>query len=124
MRDTYWPHLENYERICASPLDWRMLCPGPMVEKAALGMARMRVATEQLPVRIAGFANALPAPLLLLLFASKVPEIIIPYADAVALMLAHLEPAGTLSRNRVGMALPVGMRGRKDTWAAQSRATA
>ncbi|MDP4077733.1 NAD(P)-dependent oxidoreductase [Acidovorax sp. A1169] len=124
VRDTYWPHLKNYERICASPLDWRMLCPGPMVEQAALGLARMRVSTERLPVRIAGFANALPVPLLLLLFASKVPEMIIPYADAAALMLAHLEPAGTLSRHRVGLALPVGMRGRKDTWAAQPRATA
>lgn len=124
VRDTYWPHLKNYERICASPLDWRMLCPGPMVEQAALGLGRMRVSTEQLPVRTPGFANALPGPLLLLLFASKVPEMIVPYADAAALMLAHLEPAGTLSRHRVGLALPVGMRGRKDTWAAQPGATA
>lgn len=123
VRDTYWPHGKNYERICASPLDWRMLCPGPMVEQAALGLDRMRVSTEQLPVRIAGFANALPAPLLLLLFASKVQQMIIPYADAAALMLAHLEPAGTLSRHRVGLALPEGMRGSKDTWAAQPRAT-
>lgn len=124
VRDTYWPHGENYERICASPLDWRMLCPGPMVEQAALGLGRMRVSTERLPVRIAGFASALPGPLLLLLFAAKVPEMIVPYADAAALMLAHLEPAGTMSRHRVGLALPMGMRGRKDTWAAQPAATA
>lgn len=124
VRDTYWPHGKNYERICASPLDWRMLCPGPMVEQAALGLGRMRVSTERLPVRIAGFASALPGPLLLLLFAAKVPEMIVPYADAAALILAHLEPAGTLSHHRVGLALPLGMRGRKDTWAAQPAAAA
>lgn len=124
VRDTYWPHLKNYERICASPLDWRMLCPGPMVEQAALGLGRMRVSTERLPVRIPGFANALPSPLLLLLFAAKVPEMIVPYADAAALMLAHLDPIGAMSRHRVGLALPVGMRGRKDTWAAQPGAAA
>ena len=124
VRDTYWPHGENYERICASPLDWRMLCPGPMVEQAALGLGRMRVSTERLPVRIAGLASTLPGPLLLLLFAAKVPEMIVPYADAAALMLAHLEPAGTMSRHRVGLALPMGMRGRKDTWAAPPAATA
>jgi len=39
-------------------------------------------------------------------------------------MLAHLEPAGTLSSHRVGLALPLGMRGRKDTCAAQPAATA
>ena len=59
--------------------------------------------------------------LLLLLFASKVPQMIVPYADAAALMLAHLEPRDAMSRHRVGLALPVGMRGKKDTWAAKPR---
>lgn len=124
VRDTYWPHGKNHERVAASPLDWRMLCPGPMVEQAALGLHRMRVSTEQLPVRMAGFASMLPAPLLLLVFASKVPEMIVPYADAAALVLAHLEPADAMSRHRVGLALPEGMRGRKDTWAARPAAAA
>lgn len=29
---TYWPHRINFERISRSDLDWRLLCPGPMVE--------------------------------------------------------------------------------------------
>ncbi|MBB6559106.1 putative NADH-flavin reductase [Acidovorax soli] len=123
VRDTYWPHGKNYERICASPLDWRMLCPGPMVEQPALGQDRMRISTEHLPVQLPGFARALPAPLLLLVFASRIPQMIVPYADAAALMLAHLEPADAMSRHRVGLALPEGMRGKKDTWAARPAAS-
>jgi hypothetical protein len=38
---------------------------------------------------------------------------IISYADAAALILANLTPSGEMSRHRVGLALPVGMRGEK-----------
>lgn len=119
VRDTYWPHRQNFERLSASPLDWRLLCPGPMVDQPALGAAKLRIASDQLPVSIPAFAGRLPSPLMLLLFASKVPQMIVPYADAAAVMLAHLEPGDAMSRRRVGLALPVGMRGKKDTWAAQ-----
>lgn len=123
VRDTYWPHRKNFERLSASPLDWRLLCPGPMVDQPALGAASLRVATDQLPVPVPALAGKLPGPLLLLLFASKVPQMIVPYADAAAVMLAHLEPRDALSRHRVGLALPVGMRGKKDTWAARPAST-
>jgi hypothetical protein len=33
-------------------------------------------------------------------------------------MLAHLGAEGELVRHRVGVALPVGMKGRKSTWTA------
>jgi nucleoside-diphosphate-sugar epimerase len=47
------------------------------------------------------------------LFASLVPQMIVPYADAAALMLANLDRGNAMSRRRVGLALPVGMRGPK-----------
>lgn len=119
VRDTYWPHRKNFERLNASPLDWRLLCPGPMVDQPALGADKLRVALDQLPVSLPAFASRLPGPLMLLLFASKVPQMIVPYADAAAVMLAHLAPRDAMSRHRVGLALPVGMRGKKATWAAQ-----
>lgn len=121
VRDTYWPHKKNFERLNTSSLDWRLLCPGPMVDQPALGIARLRIAADQLPVSVPAFAGRLPSPLMLLLFASKVPQMIVPYADAASLMLAHLEPRDAMSRHRVGLALPVGMRGKKDTWAAKPR---
>lgn len=118
---TYWPHRANFARIRRSALDWRILCPGPMVDQEPLGLARMRISVDRLPVAIPRATRMLPRPLVLPLFAWRVPEMIIPYADAAALMLANLAPAGVMSRRRVGLALPVGMRGRKPTWSAAPR---
>lgn len=121
VRDTYWPHQSNFERLSRSDLDWRLLCPGPMVPQPALGLEQMRVATERLPAPLPGFANALPGLLLLPLFAFRIPEMIVPYADAAQLMLNNLTPLGPLSHKRVGLALPAGMRGKKASWAARPR---
>ena len=118
VRSTYWPHRANWDRLRTTDLDWRLLCPGPMVDQPALGLDRLRVGVDRLPVAMPGWAGALPAALLLPLFAWRVPEMIIPYADAAAFMLAHLLPGDALSRHRVGLALPPGMRGRKDQWVA------
>ena len=38
---------------------------------------------------------------------------IVPYADAAAVMLRNLDRGNAMSRHRVGLALPVGMIGRK-----------
>jgi hypothetical protein len=46
---------------------------------------------------------------------------IVPYADAAALMLANIDSGGTMSCQRVGLALPVGSRGKKSEWAARAK---
>jgi uncharacterized protein len=119
VRSTYWPHAANVERLKRSRLDWRLLCPGPMVDEPALGLHRMRVSVDVLPVPFPGFARALPGLLLLPLFASLIPQMIVPYADAAALMLANLDRGSRMSRHRVGLALPVGLRGRKSRWSTR-----
>jgi uncharacterized protein len=113
VKDTYWPHRFNFERLSRSRLDWRLLCPGPMVEEPALGLDRLRISIDTLPVPVPCFASPLPGPLFLPVFASLIPQMIVPYADAAALMLANLDRGNPMSRHRVGLALPVGMRGRK-----------
>jgi putative NADH-flavin reductase len=118
---TYWPHRVNFERIRSSNLDWRLLCPGPMVEQPPLGLARLRISLERLPVQVPAFGRVLPGALLLPVFAHLVPEMIISYADAAALMLANLTRGGEVSHHRVGLALPLGMRGQKDQWAARPK---
>jgi putative NADH-flavin reductase len=110
---TYWPHRVNFERLSGSRLDWRLLCPGPMVDEPALGLDRLRISLDVLPVEIPATARGLSASSLLPAFASLIPQMIVPYADAAALMLANLEPDNAMSRHRVGLALPVGMPGRK-----------
>ena len=124
VRGTYWPHRKNHERLQRSPLDWRLLCPGPMVEQPAIGLQRLRVSIDSLPAPLPPIAKALPAPLVLPLFAMKIPEMIIPYADAASVMLANVSPGGAMSRRRIGIALPVGMKGSKSQWAAQPRGAA
>jgi putative NADH-flavin reductase len=120
IKKTYWPHGENFKRLETSTLDFRLLCPGPMVEGPAVGLERLRIAIDRLPVQTPAAVKWLPAWLLVPIFASRVPEMIISYADAAALMLGNLDPRNAMSRHRVGMALPVGMKGKKARWTARS----
>lgn len=124
VRSTYWPHRKNYERLQRSELDWRLLCPGPMVEQAPVGLERLRVSIDSLPAPLPSITKALPTPLVLPMFAMKIPEMIIPFADAASVMLANVSPGDSMSRHRVGVALPVGMKGKKAEWAAQPRSAA
>jgi uncharacterized protein len=124
VKSVYWPHRVNYERISRSGLDWRLLCPGPMVDEPAIGLDSMRIAADILPVQVPAFARALPGPLLLPIFAQLIPQMIVPYADAAALMLANLNSGDAFARHRVGLALPPGMRGKKSEWAARPRSAA
>ena len=113
VRSTYWPHLSNFQRLERSSIDWRLLCPGPMVDQPPLGLERLRISIDRLPVNTPAYVRALPAPFVLPVFASLVPQMIVPYADAAALMLANLDRDSAMACRRVGLALPVGMRGQK-----------
>lgn len=121
VKDTYWPHRANLERLQRSTLDWRLLCPGPMVDQPAVGTERLRISVDTLPTPFPAFARFLPRPFLLPMFAAKIPAMIIPYADAAMVMLNDISPGAATSRKRVGIALPVGMRGKKSQWAAKPR---
>jgi hypothetical protein len=121
LRSTYWPHGANFERIRRSGLDWRILCPGPMTEDPALGRGALRVSLDRLPVRVPKLARVLPGPLILPVFAYLMPQMIVPYADAAAVMLANLRPGDEMSCHRVGLVLPKGMRGRKSRWDGKRR---
>jgi putative NADH-flavin reductase len=116
---TYGPHKVNFERIRATDLDWRELCPGPMVEGPALGIDKLRLSLDKLPVHMPAFAQHLPGALVLPFFAYRIPEMIIPYADAAAVILANLAADSAMSRHRIGLALPAGMRGKKGQWAKE-----
>jgi hypothetical protein len=118
VRDTYWPHRVNFERLQRSTIEWRLLCPGPMVNQPAVGIHRLRVSLERLPVAMPAVAKLLPDPLVLPLFARSIAQMIIPYSDAAAFMLANLDRGGPMSRKRVGLALPHGMTGRKEVTSA------
>ena len=112
VKSIYWPHRANFERLIRSRLDWRLLCPGPMVDAPAVGLERLRISLDALPVRLPAVTGALSGTSLLPVFTTVIPQMIVPYADAAALMLANLDRRNAMSRHRVGLALPEGMRGK------------
>jgi putative NADH-flavin reductase len=111
VKATYWPHQANLDRLSRSGLDWRLLRPGPMVDEPALGLQKLRISLDVLPVEVPATARALSGPQLLPVFATRIPEMTVPYADAAAVMLGNLDRGSAMSRHRVGLALPVGMIG-------------
>jgi uncharacterized protein len=104
VKATYWPHQANLERLSRSGVDWRLLCPGPMVDQPALGLQRLRVSLDVLPVEVPATARALSGPELLPVFASLIPEMIVPYPDAASVILRNLDRGNAMSRRRVGLA--------------------
>jgi len=102
----YWPHQANLDRLSRSGLDWRLLCPGPMVDEPPPGLENLRLSLDVLPVQLPATARDLSSAQLLSVFASLVPQMVVPYADAAAVMLRNLDRGGGMSRRRVGLAQP------------------
>ncbi len=113
IKSTYWPHQVNFDRLRRSDVDWRLLCPGPMIDDPALGLPRLRLSLDTLPVDVPPFTSTLPDALLLPIFGSLIPQMTVPYGDAAACMLANLGPDDMVCGHRVGIALPIGMEKRK-----------
>jgi hypothetical protein len=90
-----------------------------MVDEPAIGMDRLRVSLDVLAVRVPALARALPSALLLPVFASLIPQMIVTYTDAAAFLIANIGRGNGMSRHRVGLALPEGTKGRKSRWSAQ-----
>ncbi len=111
LKSSFWPHRANFERLIRSNLDWRLLCPGPLVGAAAIGLHRLRISLDTLPVKVPAVAGVLPGSSLLPVFTSVIPQLTVPYAVAGALMLANLDRESAMTRHRVGLALPGDMRG-------------
>jgi hypothetical protein len=83
-----------------------------MVDEAPLGVQTLRISVDRLPVETPAVGGALDSPMVSA-FTSLMLQMIVPYTDGAALMLANLGRGNAMARRRVGLALPAGMRGRK-----------
>jgi hypothetical protein len=110
IKSTYWPHRANFERISRTGLDWRILCPGPLVDQPPLGLSQLRVSLDRLPIEVPSSPKGSLGALALPFFTTHISEMIVPYSDAAALMLANLAPNDEMSHHRVGLALPIAAR--------------
>jgi uncharacterized protein len=108
-------HRANFREVSASPLDWSMLCPGPIMP-AANGQAHvgLRTSVDTWPCDPPSAINrVLPRIAQSIAFIRRVPQLTITYEDVATVILDHLEANGPFSRKRVGVALPIGMSARK-----------
>ena len=79
-----------------------------MVDGTPVGLERLRISTDAVPVEVPLDAGDLPAALMVPVLRGPHPQMTVPYADAAALMLANLDRDNQMARHRVGLALPVG----------------
>jgi putative NADH-flavin reductase len=108
-------HKINFERVSKSSLDWSMLCPGPMTEAPDGQPHRgLRVSIDIWPVTRPAFTRVLPPIATTIAFRNAMPEMTITYEDAAQVILDNLTPNGPYARKRVGIALPLGLKGRKE----------
>jgi putative NADH-flavin reductase len=111
----YEAHRTNLNALRRSPLDWSMLCPGPMIESENGKPTReLRLSVDEWPVPRPAYTYLLPKLALALAFKQKVPELSIAYEDAAEVIVDNLSQKGRFSRRRVGVALPPGLRNYKD----------
>ena len=73
-----------------------------------------RVSVDTWPVARSAITRFLPLIATTIAFRSAMPEMTITYEDAAQVILNNLAPNGPYARKRVGIALPVGLKGRKE----------
>jgi len=111
----YEAHRTNLNALRRSPLDWSMLCPGPMIASENGQSTRgLRLSVDEWPMARPAYTYVLPRLALSFAFKRKVPELTISYEDAAEVILDNLSNNGRFSRRRVGIALPPGLRNYKD----------
>ena len=111
----YETHRTNLNALRKSPLDWSMLCPGPMIaSENGKPTSDLRLSVDEWPVTRPAYTYVLPRLALAFAFKQKVPELTISYEDAAEVILDNLSKNGRFSRRRVGAALPPGLRKYKD----------
>jgi putative NADH-flavin reductase len=110
----YEAHRTNLNALQKSPLDWSMLCPGPMIASENGKPTRdLRVSVDEWPTERPSYTYVLPRLALAFAFKQKVPELTVSYEDAAEVILDNLSKNGRFSRRRVGVALPPGLRNYK-----------
>jgi len=117
----YRSHEVNWRLLENSATDWTLVCPGPMVAEANWQpRTDLRVSFDTVPYEVGPWARWAPPVALSLMMKHRLPELIVSYDDVAELIMANLTEA-PFSRRRIGLALPIGERGRKDDWTPGER---
>src|SRR5215467_14226926 len=91
----YEAHRTNLDALRRSPLDWSMLCPGPMIaSENDKPTGDLRLAVDEWPTARPAYTYVLPRLALSFAFKQKVPELTISYEDAAEVILDNLSTNG------------------------------
>lgn len=114
-----WRLLENWAT------DWTLVCPGPMVADASWQpRTDLRVSFDVVPYEAGPWVRWAPPVALSLMMKLRLPELIVSCDDVAELIMANVAAGASFSRRRIGLAQPVGERGRKDEWTPGERSSA
>ena len=98
----YEAHRTNLDALRRSPLDWSMLCPGPMIaSENGKPTGDLRLSVDEWPMTRPDYTYVPPRLALAFAFKQNVPELTISYED-VEVILDNLSKSGRFSRRRVG----------------------
>lgn len=100
-------HLMNFRRLVDCPLNWSLLCPGPMVAATQAGLTKgMRLSKNIWPVPRPAHTKWLPRSFTAKAFEKLLPSMTVTYEDVARFMLNHLSSDSDYCRMRVGIANP------------------
>ena len=110
----YEAHRTNLNALRRSPLDWSILCPGPMIAaQNGKPTGDLRLSIDEWPLARPSYTYFLPKLASAFALKQAMPELTISYEDAAEVILDNLSSRGRFSCHRVGVALPVGLRNYK-----------
>ena len=107
----YQEHRTNLDALRRSPLDWSILCPGPMIaSENGKPTGNLRLSVDEWPMKPPAYTYVLPRLAMAFALKQRMPEMTITYEDAAEVIVNNLSKRGLFSRHRVGAALPPGVR--------------
>ncbi|NRA25507.1 MAG: NAD(P)H-binding protein [Oleispira sp.] len=108
-------HKKNYLSLMKTDLDWSLMCPGPMVESENDKLTKhLRISTDVMPFDYPSWLLKGPKVGLSLTMKKYLPETIVSYSDVADIIINNLEEKGQYSYKRIGVALPKGIKGKKE----------
>lgn len=100
-------HLMNFRRLVDCPLNWSMICPGPMAPSPNATLTKgLKISKNIWPVARPAHTRWLPKRFTVRAYQSLQPSLLLYYEDVARFMLNQIGQDSEYCRMRVGLARP------------------
>lgn len=100
-------HLMNFRRLVDCPLNWSMMCPGPMSASPNTTRTKgLKISKNVWPMPRPGYTKWLPKRFTANAYTKLTPSLGVYYEDVARFVLDQLSSDSEYCRMRIGMALP------------------